>query len=173
VDNSSAVGVLKKMNKTCLLDLPVYPKDRDCACATSEIVDAYLKERDGLKNPDEMHAFIDKWHDLWLLDNDYVDLSQEEQALVDNQFDHEKVYALLLDKQNDDLDFDDLNVRIMAHIAAPAPLTQATVLGQEYGVGTDLIMVRLYLDPYPELNEAMRYGSGDTRLPMVKQTMDE
>lgn len=160
-------------NKTCLLDLPVYPQDRDCACATDLISDTYIKERDALKNPDDMRVFIDRWHDLWLLEGDYEELSEEEKALILNKLNHEEVYALLLDKQNDNLDFDSLNVRIMAHIAAPAPFMKATILGRKFGVGTDLIMVRLYLDPYPELNEAMRYGSGDTRLPIVKETMDK
>jgi hypothetical protein len=61
----------------------------------------------------------------------------------------------------------------MAHIAAPSPFMKATILGKKFGVGTDLIMVRLYLDPYPELIEAMRYGSGDTRTSIVKETMDK
>ena len=161
------------MEKTCLLDLPVYPEDRDGACGTSDIVDTYLAERDAVKSGDELQSFVIRWRNLWLLSGNYDKLSEEEKALIDDEIDHDKVYSQLLRKKEDDLSFEDINVKIMSHIAMPIPFLQAHRVSQHYGVGSDLAMVRLYLDPFPQYDNAMRYGSGDPRPKIVKKIMDE
>jgi len=161
------------MKKTCLLDLPVYPEDRDVACGTTIISSTYMKERDNLKSPGELKEFVSRWRNVWLLDGDYDTLRDEEKLLVDNEIPHEAVYAQLLNKSRDDIDLDDPNVKIMMNIAIPAALLRAFMVGNKWGVGTDLAMVRLYLDPFPELNDAMRNGNGDPRPATCKKIMDE
>jgi hypothetical protein len=161
------------MKKTCLLDLPVYPEDRDMACATDTISDTYLAERDAIGSGEELRGFVSRWHNLWLLTDDYDKLTKEEQCVIDNKMDYDRVYSQLLRKSENGLDFNDINVKIMTHIAMPIPFLQAHQVSKHYGVGSDLAMVRLYLDPFSQYNDAMRCGSGDPRPKIVGKIMDE
>lgn len=161
------------MEKTYLLDLPVCPDDRDDTCGTSIIGDAYLQERDNVKSPDELRVFINRWQKLWLLSGDYEQLSDEEKALVSNEMCHEQVYVHLKDKREDNIDFSDVNVRIMANIVMPHPLLKAFMLSRKFGVGSDLAMVRLYLDPFPGLQDAMRSGCKDPRPILVQEVTQD
>lgn len=161
------------MKQTCLLDLPVYPVDRDSCCASSLISDSYLKERDEIKSGEELQKFVSRWRNMWLLTGDYDKLTEEEKRLIDNDMEHDSVYAQLLRIKEDDHDFNDINVKIMSHIAVPIPMLEAHRVSNHYGVGHDLGMVRLYLDPFSQYDDAMRYGSGDTRPKMVEEVMNK
>lgn len=156
-----------------LLDLPVLIYDRDMAAGKDEISSIYLKELGGVSTPDELREFCKRWRNIWLLkwpgedDLEANILLPEEVAVVEDAFDAEKVLEALGKKDDDEwllqaIDTDE-NAKVMMQIAVPLPLLSASVQSRHWGVGSDLIMVRLFLDPYPELNEACRYGSGDIR----------
>ena len=141
----------------CLLDLPVLPKLRDSF--GDEIQTAYLAERDAVQSAEELVAFVRRWRNVWLLRcplDEERELPPELQDLLALDFDAEAVFNGLKKKDTTDLPFEDLAVRIMAHIAIPVTLLDAYTLADHYGVGTDLGMVRLYLDGYPEHENALR-----------------
>lgn len=143
-----------KDNKYTLLDLPILPRDRDSACGSSIIEDTYLKELGEIQNIEQLKEFIVRWRNLWMLDNTKV--SDEIEQLLGNNFDHQAVLEFLARKKDDKLSFDDMSVRIMTNLAVPHTLLQAFSIANYWGVGTDLAMVRLYLDPYPELDDCLR-----------------
>lgn len=143
----------------CLLDLPVLPEHRDDAATTDIVQEAYLKERDAIQTTDDLLNFVRRWRNVWLLRcprDEAADLPEEVQRLVSLDFDQEKVLGWLKEAKADSLPFEDIHVRIMAHIAVPVPLLDAFQLAKHYGVGTDLGLVRLFLDGYPEHENKLR-----------------
>lgn len=142
-----------------LLDLPIRLEDRDAACETEEIGSAYINELKLVSSAEDLTKFVERWRNIFLLQRGPEDtdpLSEEEGAIVTGKFDAAAVAALLPRKGENDLDFTDTNVKIMAMIAAPITLLMAVLFAKHYGVGTDLGLVRLYLDPFPELENEMR-----------------
>ena len=134
-----------------LLDLPVLPPDRDTACGTSIIQETYLQERDAIKTVEELEAHLKRWENLFLLEPE----PEVEFPLKDL----EKTLALLLQCRENvetELNFDTIEAKEVACIMIPAALMRAFLLAQHYIVGHDLAMVRLYLDPYPELIDELR-----------------
>ena len=142
---------------TNLLGLPVLPEDRFSAGGTDIIKDAYKKELADVSSPAELKEFVSRWKNLYVIKNPNIEErtwpEEEKLALVDCDFD--AVYPLLLRKKDNDLNFDDPNVRVMSQIAAPRALVDAFMLALQYKVGSDLAMVRLFLDPYPELKDKL------------------
>ncbi|KKN65632.1 hypothetical protein LCGC14_0479480 [marine sediment metagenome] len=151
-----------------LLDLPILLHDRDAACETDGIIDSYKQELDEVKTENELKAFILRWRNVWLLKEKGQELSEGEIKILEMDFDSNEVlrfFEMDLEKGNESFepDFEDINVKVMMSIAAPAPLLLATLISSKYGVGSDLGLVRLYLDPYSELDKCCRDGSGDLR----------
>lgn len=156
-----------------LLDLPVILHDRDDA-ATSAIIDAYMEGLRRATAPDRLSGHIAVWRNLWLLKpHDGVpDLTRGESALLDGDFGPLRVMELLSRKSEaKDLDPGDIDVHVMCNLAVPPAFMMATLLASHYQVGHDLAMVRLYLDPYQDLSECCRYGSGDLRPAWVEDVM--
>jgi hypothetical protein len=143
----------------CLLDLPVLPEYRDTC--EDVVKEAYLAEREAIQTVEELVAFVRKWRNVWLLKSPILEeeeLRPELQDLLALDFDAEKV-LYWLKRKAEEVPFPyetDVNVRIMAHIAIPIALLNASSLARHYGVGTDLGLVRLYLDPYPEHENKLR-----------------
>lgn len=143
----------------CLLDLPVLPEHRDEAAATDIVHETYLQELKAVKNPSALLDLIRRWRNLWLLrpPKEVTELRPEVQSLLALDFDPEKVFEWLQKKDQENLPYEeDVNVRIMAHLALPLPLLDAFSLARHYGVGTDLGLVRLFLDPFPEHEDKLR-----------------
>lgn len=144
-----------------LLDLPVLPEDRDEACETHVILDAFMDECRAVKTVDDLTNFINRWSSMWLLNNSMVHpiTSDIERKIVTLDFDKEKVLNLLIRilAREDDFDFTDDAVGIACTIAVPVQSVVALMLAKKFGVDTDLGFVRLYLDPYPELIDKLRY----------------
>jgi len=161
----------------CLLDLPVIPFDRDRAAATNEIVESYLNELNQVQTEDALHAFIQKWRSVWLLKSHLPDadneLMEDEVFLLEGKFDLAKVLRHLAQRKEDSHDFEDPNVRVMAHLAVPRALLQASIGSSKFDVGMDLILVRLFLDPYKEYEDCCREGSGDLRESFITDVMDK
>ena len=157
-----------------LLDLPVLLHDRDMACGTSEITDSYVEELGKTEGTEALAIFIERWENVWMLApaEGPEELSLEEEKLLELDFSLTRVLQLLLRKKEDGLDSDDIEVRIMANLAAPVPFIRAALFSNYWGVGTDLGLIRMYLDPYKYLDECCRYGSGDLRFFMVKEVME-
>lgn len=140
--------------KVCLLDLPVLPKDRDWAGGTEVIIDTFIEERNSIKNVDDLLAFVEKWNNIWLLNDE---ITQEEYDIVDGAFDPYLIFDCVMKiLRKEEIKDVDSNVRIAMNICIPHSAMRAMLLAKKYGVGTDLGFVRLYLDPYPEHMDAMR-----------------
>jgi len=161
----------------CLLDLPVLPYDRDSF--SDDIGETYSKDVSDIKSAQDLKNHIEKWRNLWLLRSPKFDdidtwsqLQPDELKLLNFDFDFNEVCSFLERKDEDGLPFENENVRIMANIVCPKSLLQATILADKYGVCTDLAMVRLYLDPYPEYIEYCRGGCGDLRKETISKVME-
>jgi hypothetical protein len=143
-----------------LLDLPVLPEDRDEACETHVILDAYTSECKAIKTVDDLTNFVNRWSNMWRLTNEHFHpvTSSIENDIVNLNFDKEKVlgFVIRVGERDDNLDFDDVNVSIACTIVAPVQSIMAFLLAKKFGVDTDLGFVRLYLDPYPELIDKLR-----------------
>lgn len=146
-----------KPNKT-LLDLPVLPHNRDDACGTDIIEETYIAERDKVSSEGELWAHIKRWRNVWLLECPIRPrkLLPEEIKLLWLDFDSTEVFKWLHKKKENDLPFDNETVKIMMHIAIPFPLLDASLFARHYGVGCDLAMVRMYLDPFKEFENYLR-----------------
>jgi len=147
----------------CLLDLPVLPGHRDGAAATDIVHETYFQELKAIENPEALLDFIRRWRNLWLLcpPEETKELAPEVRSLLALDFDPERVFEWLQKKDRDDIPYTtDVHVRIMAHLALPHPLLDAFELAKHYEVGTDLGLVRLFLDPFPEHEDKLREGSG-------------
>lgn len=150
-----------------LLDLPKkhLPADRDAACGTDGIQDAYLRGRKTIKSVRMLRTFVAKWRNLWFLTCPDLPPAAPCVWLDAEGLNWDTVVKLLatsVDEQADALGLrGDPAARTLEQLAAtdiiaPPALVAATVVGHTFGVGTDLGMVRLYLDPWPELNDEMR-----------------
>ena len=150
-----------------LLDLPVKPKDRDAAGGTDIIRNKYVSSRKGCKTVIGLKRHVTKWRNMWLL-SAVSDAARalSAQWLVDAQPDWEKVlYFLRLpkDRQVEELKLADndtpltLVARAALDIFLPPASLHAELLAQHFIVGSDLGFVRLYLDPYPELENELRW----------------
>jgi hypothetical protein len=137
-----------------LLDLPVLPESRDSG-DTDNIVSTYLHGLKKVSSPEELKEFVSYWKNIYLLKDD-SELIAAEIALVELDFDAVVIFPLFSLKGDEGLDFDAFNNQVMANIAAPKALIKASLLAHKYGVGHDLAMVRLYLDPFPEFNDKLR-----------------
>ncbi|MFA6234400.1 MAG: hypothetical protein WC824_09510 [Bacteroidota bacterium] len=149
---------------TTLLDLPVLPPDRDTACATSFIQDVYICERGSLTNAEELQGFIQRWKPLFLLEPDpscQVPLENPERIF--------EIMQKLKTKSDEDLDFESDEVKEAMNVMMPPALMKAFFLARHFLVGHDIAMVRLYLDPHPELLEELRGQSYGGR---AKQGLD-
>jgi hypothetical protein len=60
----------------------------------------------------------------------------------------------------------------MATLVLPRPLLIATMLSDKYGVCSNLGMIRLFLDPYPEFDDCCHDGCGDLRMETVKSVVE-
>jgi len=146
----------------CLFDLPVLPEHRDEAASTDIVQEAYLAELGALKSPADLKPFVQRWKNLWLLWNPREkdrEVLPEVQSLLYLDFDEEAVFKYLQIKTQEEppLPYEtDVNVRIMAHLALPLGLLDAFQVAKHYGVGTDLALVRLFLDPFPEHANKLR-----------------
>jgi hypothetical protein len=144
----------------CLLDLPVLPDHRDEAAATDIVKEAYLQELNALGTPEELLDFVRRWRNLWLLRcprREPEEVQPELQSLLALDFDPEKVFDWLQKKKQPNVPYtEDVNVRIMCHLALPIGLLEAFQLANHYQVGTDLGLVRLFLDGYPEHDQKLR-----------------
>lgn len=139
-----------------LLSLPVLPPYRDDG--GDIITDAYLAELNEVKTTDELEAFVNRWRNLWLLRHpaDTAPLLPAEESLVNLTFDRQAVLDFLGRRKDDSLDFEDPNVEVMCNLVLPFNMLTAFRLSHHYGVGTDLGMVRCFLDPYTELENELR-----------------
>ncbi len=154
-----------------LLDLPVKPEDRDWAGETEIINETFLADRNAVKTVEDLHQFIDKWRNLWLLKIPNVQPTDEWSNAVDRivakDFDGEAVLAAMnrakwrgTNAEGQSLDVNDYEKDPIAQLAGeimlPFQLMEAFMLARHYGVTHDLAMVRFYLDPHPELIDALR-----------------
>jgi len=146
--------------RTCLLDLPVLPDHRDSA-GSSDVQDAYVSERKAIGSPKDVRAFVRRWRPLFLLRlgkggrrDQFMD--GDVKALVSLSFDAKLVFAALQRVQDERFDFSRRANRIAAHIALPAQMMHAYSLADRYDAGHDLAMVRLFLDTYPQHEDALR-----------------
>lgn len=146
-------------SKITLLDLPILPRDRDRAGRTSIILDTYIKERNEISSVSLLKAHIKRWENLFRLTNENFPNLDLTNIFNIKEEDYETILAhikKLLLKQDKGLDFEDELVGITMDIFIPPTLLQATIIAKKYEVGHDLIMVRLYLDPYPEFIHYLR-----------------
>lgn len=151
---------MKRYGSTCLLDLPIKPICRDGF--SDSIQEQFVSERKALSRPEEIRPFVRKWHSIWRLQvgplahpSHRVLRRAEVDDLLSLNFDAKKVFRIL---QDDTLfKLQDKSSYIMAHLAIPEPMLRAFELSQHYGVATNLGMVRLFLDTYPQHEMAWRF----------------
>ena len=146
-----------KPNKT-LLSLPVLPRSRDDACGTAIIEETYIAERDKVSTEAELWAHICRWRNVWLLNCPIRPrkLLPEEIRLLWLDFNSAEVLKWLDQKKREGLPLEEEAVKVMMHIAIPYPLLDASLFARRYGVGSDLGMVRMYLDPFKEFENHLR-----------------
>jgi hypothetical protein len=141
-----------------LLALPVLPRDRDGAAASDRITSTYVVERTAIKTSGDLTAFLERWRTVWLLSRGPSEesalLTDAELNLLDGNYDPVRVLHFL--NENDFDPSQCMAAQQAAHIMLPRTLLRAFLLSNKYGVGPDLGMVRLYLDPYPELINELR-----------------
>jgi len=165
-----------------LLDLPILLEDRDSAASTDSIIDAYTTELlvvQESRKLEVLRAFIERWRCAWLLKIPEGKNTPEGKNVL--SLEEEEILGLaeieplveLLPRRMEKLDFNDKSVRKLAHLLIPIPFLSATMVADKYNVGSDLALVRLYLDPYPEYQNACRNGSGDPRPPLVEDIMNK
>lgn len=139
-----------------LLDLPVHPLDRDAAGYTDIIEETYTTERPGIITLADLTAFINRWRAIWELVCPYHPDLKTGHVPVAN----ETVVALLPIMGDKDFagPFDGDNPDHVAtiNLLLPPAFLHAHVVASEYGVSSDLALVRLFLDPYPELDGELR-----------------
>lgn len=144
-----------------LTSLPVLPRYRDDC--DDIIEEAYLRDVGELIEPDDIVKLVDRWENLWRLgtpESREVEVRPAERALLRRAYDPESVFDFFRQRQT----LDPTTVpperakdcEVMCHIILPVPLLNAFQVAHHYGVGTDLALVRLYLDPWPELKSALR-----------------
>lgn len=140
-----------------LLDLPVLPVDRDFACGTNLVHEAYLKNRKAIASVSDLRVHLAKWRNLWLLGLNREEVP-EPVSLTDDQCELIVKWLSVPLAEQPALNRDPLplEVRIWACVMAPGPLVRAFEVAHHYKVGSDLGLVRLYLDPYPELDDELR-----------------
>lgn len=141
-----------------LADLPQFRGiDRDGACGTSDVQEQYLKERNAIDSPEALTAHIEAWHNLWVLAGPGEmgeDVRPEVEWMLTGLYDPKKVLdyidkmILKDDSITGELLDSDPDCQIAAHIMLPASLMQAFFLSNACGVGHDLGLVRLFLDPH-------------------------
>jgi hypothetical protein len=192
------MGSMTILRDKILLDLPILLDDRDSAASTTIIIDTFQDElvhtycdcchggvvgldanaeiwSQGQRSKlDDLKKFIKKWENVWLLkmpEGRNNILFPEEEEII-NLVDIEPLLDLLPRRRDDGLKFEDKNVRKLANLIAPVTFITATMVADHYGVGSDLALVRLYLDPYPEYSYACRNGSGDPRPEIIRDVME-
>jgi len=160
IDIETGHPMTDSKSRITLLDLPVLPKDRDFAAGTSIIMDAFISDRDSVKNHYQLCQFIEKWRNIWLLNKEAVEkyTTQEEFDIVSLNFDMDVVFNSFVRMlmKDDNLDFEDRNVIIAMNLCIPNACILVFKLSNHYGVGNDLGFVRLFLDPYPEFVDELR-----------------
>lgn len=146
------------MTKVTLLDLPVVPPQRDLAAIADLVKTAYLSENKGIQTAEAWTKFIERWTNLWLLPN-----KPGLPAVLRGDYDMEEALAILqrLYAKDDSVvpaGGEEPSIEYLAavDIVLPEALLRAEMLAHHYGVGTDLALVRLYLDPYPEHENELR-----------------
>lgn len=153
-----------RLRPTNLLDLPVYPPDRDGACGSEFIQEAYLKERETLQRSTQLRPFVKRWRALFLLrfgprmrgqDEAPSQANRDMLALVEGRFDAKRVINVIVNAKTIPFNNDDHNHRIAANILIPPALYRAFEIREHFGVGHDLGMVRLYLDSWPQLDHTL------------------
>ncbi len=140
-----------------ILDLPVLPNDRDEAVATSVILDTFINERDLVSNADELVTFVSRWKNIWLLRDESI-RSKEENDISELKFDSNSIFDIFVRiiHGEDNFDFNQSNIRVAATIAAPPASINALLLSKKFKCDSDIGFVRLYLDPYKELEDKLR-----------------
>jgi hypothetical protein len=140
-----------KKDKT-LVDLTQFQVQRDTATATDTVREQFLKERNDVDTPEKLRAFIESWRNLWLLQGcEENETNDSETALLEGTYDPEKVLdykSKAKDIEVTDAEANDLNFGVTCELMLPVPLLMATNFAHYYGVGSDLGLVRLFLDPY-------------------------
>jgi len=160
---------MKRWKRTNLLDLPVLPYARDGAAATNRVIATFVKERTTLTSPMQLRAFVRRWQAIWLLqagpgyppgsaaDETRRPLDSYTRTLLEGRYDAKRVFRFVNHKQGEELsETDSRDFRIACCIAMPGPTLPAFFMADKYGVGSDLAMVRLYLDTYPALADVGR-----------------
>ena len=130
-----------------------------------------------MKEASQVRPFVKRWRNLWLLrpgpavfttskgswlDRVNEPLSRDEKVLLTGRYNAKKLLALVNQQPAEEpLHFDPrvLEWRLAGHLCIPRPLLYAFSLAQKYGVGSDLGLVRLYLDSYPKFKDRLR-GEG-------------
>ncbi len=163
------------LERTSLLDVAplVGLRDRDRTAGSDSIHEAYLKDRDAVKSANELRRLIDKWRPMFLLsagplrvrkgswaDKAKRELSKEEVRLLQGRYNAASVLRFMkgyegrsgkpLPKRLPE------GLRIAMCVMLPPPMLTAFLLANHYGVGSDLGMIRLYLDTYPEHDGELR-----------------
>lgn len=140
-----------------ILDLPVKPKDRDEAVATSVILDTFLKERNSVSNANELVTFVSRWKNIWLLRDESV-RSKEENDISELKFNSNSIFDIFVRMIHgeDNFDFNQSNTRVAATIAVPPSSINALMLSKKFRCNSDIGFVRLYLDSYKELEDKLR-----------------
>ncbi len=166
---------MKRWERTCLLDLPVLPHDRDSAAATDYVIKTFVAERSAIPGPAAIRPFVRRWRSAWLLQSGmsgppgtwvhwaHEPLDPYDRRLLEGDFDAKKIWAVLQSEghgpeSKGQVDLNSANTRIAAGLMIPVPLMLASQLAHDYGVGHDLGLVRLYLDTYPQHSNRLRNG---------------
>ncbi len=143
-------------DRTTLLDLPVLPTNRDAAGGTDMIVDAFSTERKAISNLEELTAFVQRWTPIWKLFCPFQpDLTVRPVPLVNEKvLEWFKIFGA--EGYRGEFDRVDANQISAMDILCPPLTLPAFDLAEQFGVGSDLGFVRLFLDPYPEYEGELR-----------------
>lgn len=164
---------MRRLATTCLLDLPVTPIRDE---ANDDVCSAYVTERQSIAGPKGLRPFVRRWRSLWLLapgSSGRPDsarrapgsasalaalkrpVDDDVRALLSLTWPAPAVFAAL--GRDAKPDFKIRACRIAGLIGLPPALLHAEVLANHYGVTTDIALCRIYLDTYPQHDEALRY----------------
>lgn len=161
------------MSDKSLLSLPVLPTNRDKAARTDRILESFVHERKAATASGELAPFIERWKNVWQLqagdtakdapENSYAGSARQgvhpaAQRLLMGDYNKDKVLEVSRSSKDapSSIPADDPDYEVACHLMLPLPLMNAHFLARHYGVCSDLAMVRIYLDTYPELKDEGR-----------------
>lgn len=127
-----------------LRNLPVLPNES----GGNDVIEAYIADRKKVQTREELKAFTTKWRALWSLFNGNAKITKEEQSIINGTYDSKKalvcVQTLIAQKSCKHM-LDKKRGRrscVGMHIMLPWPLLHATLMGKNFKVDTDIVLIQ-------------------------------